>query len=388
MTTPGTIILGNEYQALGLLRLLSMSGIQCILVDQDPWGPALFSRFRCPFYHSPHYASEQFWPWLVNLAQQHDYLGWVVIPTDDEQVRQLAEHFSEAVTLFRFVGLPWSDYRYIYDKRLAFQWIKQLDLPAPQTYIPLRRDDLPYDGLPLPAIVKPAVKRTFSRYSNKKAIPFESINHLKRLLEEDLKSVPIEELLYQEIIPGDGKNQWSYAGFFVEGEPKAAFTACRRRQHPPDFGRASTYVIAIHDEEVERLSCELLLSLKYTGLAEIEWKRDPRDGQLKFLEMNARCWGWHSLSSRVVGNIPKMFYDYLLYSKAETVQPHYGSRWVKWITDIPVAFDLMKRGELGFKEYIRSVLSNTISCEWEITDPFPFFLQFALLPYLIMKRGY
>src|SRR5262249_21210316 len=143
--TPGAIILGNEYQALGLLRQLHPRGVQCVLIDQDAWGPALFSRFRCRFHHSPRYASNQFWPWLVDLACTYGYKGYVVLPTDDEQVRQLAEHFSEVTTLFRYAGLPWDTYRFLYDKRLTYAWATRCNIPGPWTFLPKDRDDLPTD---------------------------------------------------------------------------------------------------------------------------------------------------------------------------------------------------------------------------------------------------
>jgi predicted ATP-grasp superfamily ATP-dependent carboligase len=387
ISTTGVIILGNEYQALGLLRQLSTSGIACVLVDQDAWGPALFSRYRCPFYRSPAYSSQRFWPWLVELARRHGYLGWVLIACDDEQVRQIAEHYDEAMSLFRYAGLPWEVYCHLYDKRLTCIWAERLGINAPFTYIPARKDESLGDLL-FPAIVKPAIKRKFNRYSKKKAIRVDSPTHLYDVINGDLAMVPIEELLYQELIPGDGRYQWSYAGFFVHGEPIAAFTACRRRQHPPDFGRASTYVVATHDADVERESRKVLAALDYTGLAEVEWKRDPRDGKLKFLEINARCWGWHSLASRVVGNLPKMLYDYLLSGTVGYVDPIYGSRWIKWITDVPVAVDLLHRGELNWRDYVRSLRGNLVCCDWDPADPLPFFFQIALLPSLIIKRGY
>jgi predicted ATP-grasp superfamily ATP-dependent carboligase len=322
------------------------------------------------------------------MAERHGYLGWALIPTHDEQVRQLAEHSAQVHECFRYTGLPWETYRLIYDKRLAYEWFGQIGIDQPHSYIPRFREDVPGKRLKFPLIIKPAVKRTFGYYSKKKAIQVESPTELQAYLDNELKLVPIEELLYQEIIPGGGKNQWSYAGFFVDGRPVAAYTACRRRQHPPDYGRASTYVIADPDEEVEIQSRRILDLLHYTGFAEVEWKRDIRDGKLKFLEVNARCWGWHSLSSRIVGNLPKMLYEYLLQAKAEPVRPRYESCWVKWITDVPVAFDMIKRGELTLKEYVRSIRQNLVSCDWDPNDPLPFFMQFALLPFLIAKRGY
>jgi D-aspartate ligase len=384
----GVIILGGEYQALGQLRQLREEQVPCALVDQDSWGVARFSRHRCPFHNSPKYTSDEFWPWLVALARKHNYLGWVLVPTDDEQVRQIALHFKEAKELFRCGGLPWDEYRLIYDKRANYEWCLKHGVVTPVSFAPQSRTDRPGSDLPYPLIIKPAFKRNYSKHCKAKAIRVESPAEMQAVLDGPLAEVPVEELLYQEIIPGDGRQQWSYAGLFSNGQPLAAFTACRRRQHPPDFGRASTYVIAEHDAEVERESRRVMEILKFTGLAEVEWKRDLKTGRLKFLEVNARSWGWHSLAARVVGNVPKMHFDLLNGRAVPQVTPQYGWRWVKHVTDMPVAVDLWRRNEMSLGDYVRSLRGKTVCCEWGKGDPWPFFLQWTLVPYLMIKRGY
>jgi len=388
MDRPGAIILGIEYQSLGLLRQLSAAGVPCVLVDQDRWGAALFSKYPRRFHQSPPYVSDEFWPWLVDLAQREGYGKWVLIPTDDEQVRQVSLHIDHARRLFHVFGMPWPAYEVLYNKRRNYEWCLQQGINTPRSFLPEHRGHLPGPEFEFPCIIKPAFRRNYARHCKAKAIRVESRKQLADTLGTRLQRVPIEDLLYQQIIPGNGEHQWSYAGLFVDGEPKAAFTARRRRQHPPDFGRASTYVEALHDSEVERESRKILSLLEYTGLAEVEWKRDRRDGQLKFLEVNARCWGWHSLASRVVGNLPEMLYDQLTGQFVPTVIPEYGCRWVKHITDVPVVMHLWLRRELSLADYFRGLRSPVVCCEWDRSDPWPFFLQFFLVGYLLKRRGY
>jgi predicted ATP-grasp superfamily ATP-dependent carboligase len=373
---------------LGLLRQLRSAGIPCVLVDQDRWGAARFSRYCGPIYQCPPYDSDEFWPWLVRLQEQQGLEGWLLIATDDEQVRQLALHIEESRQRFRYVGPAWALYEKLYDKRLNYRWCLEHGICSPVSYLPEARDDLPNGQLDYPFIVKPAFKRNFKQYSKAKAVVVHSSSQLQALLQGQLSALDIHEILYQEIIPGGGGQQWSYAGLFVQGSPVAAFTACRARQHPPDFGRASTYVIAEHDPEVESESRKVMAALQYTGLGEVEWKRDPRNGQLRFLEVNARCWGWHALSGRVVGNLPRMLYEHAHDRSVPFVEPKYGARWVKHITDVPVVLDMWRRGDLSFSEYVKSLQGNLMGCEWEWTDPAPFFLQPLLIPYLSKHRGY
>ena len=73
---------------------------------------------------------------------------------------------------------------------------------------------------------------------------------------------------------------------------------------------------------------------------------------------------------------------------AQAVEPRYGARWIKWVTDLPVVVALWRQGELSWQEYLASVRCQLVTCEWERQDPWPFFLQAFLLPYLMTKRGF
>jgi predicted ATP-grasp superfamily ATP-dependent carboligase len=276
----------------------------------------------------------------------------------------------------------------MYDKRLGILWCRRHGVTTPVSVLPEDRAQVPGSELPFPFIIKPAFKRNYYKYSKTKAMRVESVADLHAALNGVLKEVDVRELLYQEIVPGDGRSQWSYAGLFWDGAPVAAFTACRRRQHPPDFGRASTYVLAEYDAEVEQESKRVVAALGYSGFAEVEWKRDANTGELKFLEVNARCWGWQSLATRVLGNLPQMQLDLLRGEQVVRQSPEYGWRWVKYITDIPVAFHTLLRGELDAREYFAGLRGRTVCCEWSERDPLPFFLQLLLIPYLAIKRGY
>ena len=52
------------------------------------------------------------------------------------------------------------------------------------------------------------------------------------LYERASNQIKPEEILIQEIIPGDGNEQYSYCAFVREGVPYCVLTARRARQHP------------------------------------------------------------------------------------------------------------------------------------------------------------
>ena len=56
--------------------------------------------------------------------------------------------------------------------------------------------------------------------------------------------------------------------------------------------------------ELEQYGSVLLKEIGYYGLSEVEFKKDPRDGRYKLLEINARTWLWHSLAIRCGVDFP------------------------------------------------------------------------------------
>ena len=101
--------------------------------------------------------------------------------------------------------------------------------------------------------------------------------------------------------------------------PAASMIVRRLRQHPPLFGRASTFVETIEQPELEELSERFLRHIGYYGLVELEYKHDPRDGLTKLLDVNARTWGYHSLGQRAGVDFPHLLF-------ADQSLPQAGSR--------------------------------------------------------------
>jgi predicted ATP-grasp superfamily ATP-dependent carboligase len=72
----------------------------------------------------------------------------------------------------------------------------------------------------------------------------------------------------------------------------------------------------------------ILRELAFYGIAQVEWKRDPRDGRLKLIEVNPRLWQWHELSALSGANIATTAYEDLLGLRPRAVRSNGdGRRW-------------------------------------------------------------
>ncbi|HEV2928721.1 MAG TPA: ATP-grasp domain-containing protein, partial [Propionibacteriaceae bacterium] len=161
-----------------------------------------------------------------------------------------------------------------------------------------------------------------------------------------------------------------------------------RRQHPPEFGRASTFVETTDLPLLETLSERFLQAIGYYGLVEIEYKLDPRDGRYKLLDVNARAWGYHSLGQRAGVDFPFLLFADQLGEQVAPCRARAGVRWVRLVTDLPTAAYQLAHAQLDWWRYLRSLAGFDVEAVFSLEDPFPAVAEVALIPYLSRKRGF
>ena len=93
----------------------------------------------------------------------------------------------------------------------------------------------------------------------------------------------------------------------LTAETVASVTARRTRQYPVDFGHSSSFVETIDEPGVEAAD-GVLAAMRDTGLAEVEFEYDRRDGRYKLLEANPRTWTWHALCRRAGVDFPDLLW--------------------------------------------------------------------------------
>ena len=150
-----------------------------------------------------------------------------------------------------------------------------------------------------------------------------------------------------------------------------SMTARRTRQYPIDYGLGSSFVEAIEVSMISELAERLLTRMRVSGMLEVEFKYDQRDGQYKLLDINLRPWGWHTLSLACGLDFPWMQYLDLLGELPPTKTPRYGYHWVRLITDIPAGLQEIKAGITTPGAYLHSLLGKTVFSVFDWRDPLP-----------------
>ena len=384
----GVVVLGGDHQGLGIVRSVGRRGIPVCVVD-DERSIARLSRYSGSFERVSDLGDEtRVVEDLLRIGRRHGLDGWVLFPTRDETVAAIARNRERLAEVYRVATAPWHAVRWAWDKRNTSIIAGEAGVPTPRTWQPQTLADLDDVDSEPPWAIKPAIKEHFFYATKAKAWRADNRAQLRELVERAWAIAGPGEILIQELIPGDGRQQYAYCALYSKGEPVATMVARRRRQHPPEFGRASTFVETIDEPTVEASSEDLLRRIGYDGLVELEYKLDKRDGLFKLLDFNARTWGYHSIAPAAGVDFPYLLFRHALGLPVRPQRARPGVRWVRLVTDLPTGVVQILAGDLDARHYLRSLRSANVEAVFSREDPLPGLAELALLPYLALKRGF
>ena len=386
---PGAVVVGGDYQGLGILRSLGRRGIPVCVVD-DEHSISRYSKYCTHFVSVPNLRDERaIVDSLLGVANRLGLSGWVLYPTREELVAAFSRNRDELSQSFRVPTPAWNSVQWAWDKRKTYQLAQELGIPTPVTHYPESVSDLAeLDTLTPPFVVKPAVKEHFVYATKAKAWRADTHAELRSLFLRASEMVGPGEVMVQELIPGGGSQQFAYGAFFRDGEAVGKMAARRRRQHPLQFGKASTYVETVDVPILEEYSERFLRAANYNGLVEVEYKLDPRDGQFKLLDVNARTWGYHSLGPAAGVDFSYMLYADQVGLPVPRCRAQTGVGWVRMATDLPAAAVAILAKETDIGAYFRSLRNCNVEAVFSSDDLWPGFIEVLLIPYLAIKRGF
>jgi D-aspartate ligase len=353
---PGAIIIEGHVQGLSNTRALGAAGIPVVVVDTVNC-IARYSRYCKGFFRCPAFDSDDLADFLMILSKSQNLAGWLLLPSNDHAVHTISRNRARLETVFKVITPGPEIINNIYDKARLVAKAREAGVPVPGTFYP---DTVSPENVPLrfPVLTRGRFGLDFYKAVGVKAFPARDLKELQAQLARINATCPVGNTLTQELIPDDGTNPTlSYAAFCVDGQVKAFWMGEKLRQHPLRFGTAtfakSVFVKVCHDQSVR-----LLKALNYTGVCEVEYLKDPRDGKYKLIEINARTWLWVGLARACGVDFAKLAYDHV-HGRATgmPVPGEYdtGVCWVNPVTDMVYGAKAIISGRLGLGDYVRSM---------------------------------
>ncbi|MFW6107776.1 MAG: hypothetical protein ACOC70_01120, partial [bacterium] len=294
--------------ALQAVRCLGRHDVPVIVLAAQRRPPSFASKYaalrlRCPDQKQQ---PEDFLTFLVELGRRVSPRPALVFCSDYDVVN-VCTHAPRLRPLYDSPYLSAEALSRAMDKQRMIAAAAEAGMDVPATRVVRSSDDVAAAlDVPLPAVVKPLARCSWEGSRVAPAGRFLETFHRKAVradtrgdLEDVLRgAVEIgETVLVQEHVPGPA-NELYYVCLYadVRSESRAEFCGRKLRQMPADFGSGSLVTSTPPHERLAELARRFVNRIGFHGIAEIEWKHDPRDGRYKFMEINPRCWTWAALT--------------------------------------------------------------------------------------------
>jgi len=379
------------YLGLGLVRALGREGVRVFALDPSRRALGMNSRYCEPVITPDIKADEAgYLEFLLEFGRSLPTKA-VLYPTGDPTVVLFSREREALSRYYHYVAPDHATVLSLLTKDGLAAAAAEHDIPAPRTVIPADRAavEAAADGLPYPVILKPGESHAWKKKAivemlgmGTKVVPCRTRDEL--LANYDRIAAHDPRLIVQEEIPG-GDECLVYFCFYIgrDGEPLGIFAGRKTRVLPPGYGSAS-FAESIYDPDLNKTALRLLQAVDYRGLGGIEFKRDPRDGRYKLIEVNVRFGLWDCLGARCGVNLAHIAWRDALGLPVEPAL-HYrtGPKWVSFQRDLS-AFKLYRQqGKLTTRQWLRTLAGEKVWAAFAWDDPAPFL---SSLPGYVWER--
>jgi predicted ATP-grasp superfamily ATP-dependent carboligase len=371
-TLPAAIILGGSTNAVSIARSLGRRGIRVFVSVADE-RHALFSRYctkRFPYKRDAEAAG--FWRQLLLGPDAATLHGSVLLPCNDEAVTFVARTREELRHHYILDDSVPDLQLAMIDKRRTLTLAQEVNVDAPRFWMVDGAADLEavLGDLRYPLIVKPLLSHLFQAKFGRKYFNAGNAVEVRAALER-VWAAGLRAMIC-EWIPGPDSLLSSYYTYIDrDDKPLFHFTKKVIRRFPKNEGLTS-YHITDWDPEVAAEGLRFLAGIKFRGLANVEFKRDLRDGRLKLVECNVRFTAPQELFVRCGLDTASIVYNHLV---GLPLPPTHSYRtdvrlWHP-IRDFWAFRQLHRLNELTLGEWIKSIAHWQALPYFQWTDPMP-----------------
>ncbi len=280
----------HHHGAVGAIRTLGRTGVPVHVVTEDPYTPAARSRYTTEYIVWPTTGQETDEEMLTRLLGIGRRIGTrsITIGTDDEAAVFLSEHARDLDEWFINPAQPPALARQLASKKGLYDLCRKLDVATPRSFFASGGDEIGRVGhdATFPVVVKnvePWVRLTAPAVpGTTMVLDAAELSRLARTWPEGARVV------VQEFIPHERSEDWILQMCTGrDGEPLVTYTGRKIRSWPPHAGQTSYAKVESNPALAEEAG-RLCGSLGYRGIADMCWRLDERDGQLKLLDFNPR----------------------------------------------------------------------------------------------------
>jgi predicted ATP-grasp superfamily ATP-dependent carboligase len=240
----------------------------------------------------------------------------VLFPTNDQWTVTIARYKTRLEKWYRPCVADDNVVELLINKAQFYKWGMEHDYPVPKIYSP---EDLERsDSRLFPIIAKPNARRIPDLCANNANLGSFLDTHRMTILRDfnEYKDFLaryceyIDFFLFQEYVAGMADQMYTI-GIYAnrEHEILGLFSGRKVRGFPPDIGDCIVGQGERMPEEIISCVKEIVRKLKYSGIAEFEFKKDSLTGELRLIEINPRSWSWIGITPACGVSLPWIAYS-------------------------------------------------------------------------------
>ena len=371
-TMTPVVLLGGGANALSVARSLGRLGAT-VRVINEPGAFVQYSRYSTPL-DVPAKPGDEARAWAEYLLgpQGQALAGSVLLTCCDAGLELIAEHRESLSRRFLLDDSnPRAQVRML-GKLETYEDAVAAGVPTPAFRIVGSVDevDAAREGLLFPVIVKPRLSHVFESRTGRKLFVADTVDAMAGAVAA-IESTGTESIV-MEMIPGGDDLLCSYYTYLDEdSRPLFHFTKRIIRRYPLLQGTACYHMTDWIPEAAE-LGERLFRHVGLRGLANVEFKRDPRDGRLKLIECNARFTASNCLVAHSGIDLAAFAYNRLTGRPLPpTATFRQGVRLWDPIRDFQAYRALSREGRLSFACWLKGVIHPQSFPYFSWTDPLP-----------------
>lgn len=379
------IVLGTPTAGLGVIRALAKNGVPVIAIYYDNKDMGYESRYVKKSIHAPHpeKCENQFIETLIDCANQFE--GSILIPTIDTTLTVVSRHKNLLEQYFIVACTDWEITKLYIEKQKTYALAEQVGVPVPKTISPQSVDDVIRfsETIQYPCLVKPSQGHLYFDMFRRKMVKAYDQDQLIVAYHQAINAG--FDVMIQEYIPGDPTQGANYNSYSSNDEVLVEFTAQKIRNAPPDTGSPCA-LISKQIPEVIEPGRKILKAMGFYGYACTEFKRDPRDGIYKLMEVNGR----HNLSTLLAVycgiNFPLIHYNHLVLGDLPSAHDFQtNTYWIDIFRDINYCPKYLRNKKYSLAQFIKPYLRPHVNAIFDKNDLKPFGKRFTSLIKLVLQ---
>jgi D-aspartate ligase len=362
---PPAVVLGGGPTALPVVRRLGREGVEvhALGVVADAVRHSRYAHFVD--LGAGNGIQDRWLAWLVESAPA----GAVLLAASDYGAELIALNRPRLVER-GLVPMELNDevVSIMLDKQRTSELAARLGIACPRTVRVTSADDVA-GKLTFPLGLKPVHSHLFHRHFNEKVFTVRDERELEAKLEVTARLDL--EMVATELIEGPDAGLGGYSAYLDErSEVLCEATKRKPRQFPPKAGTGTLHVTD-WSEEVADLGRRLLTGAGVRGHANVEVKRDERDGKVKLIECNYRFIQATALFQAAGFDIVGFTYNRLAGLPLPSMEYRHGARGLFLVNDLRAFRGYRQLGELTTGSYLRSLAQPHHAMQMSWDDPAP-----------------